>query len=54
MAFTILVVDDELPLREMLRDVFSMAGYNVLTAEDGKVGLENIEKYSPDFVVIIE
>ena len=45
MAFTILVVDDELPLREMLRDIFTMAGYNVLTAEDGKVGLEKIEKY---------
>ena len=52
MAFTILVVDDELPLREMLRDIFTMAGYNVLTAEDGKVGLEKIEKYCPDFVIL--
>ena len=52
MAFTILVVDDELLLREMLKDIFTIAGYNVITAEDGKEGLEKIEKYLPDFVIL--
>ena len=52
MAFTILVVDDELCLREMLTDIFTIAGYNVITAQDGKEGLEKIEKYSPDFVIL--
>ncbi len=52
MAFTILVVDDELLLREMLKDIFTIAGYNVITAEDGKEGLEMIEKHLPDFVIL--
>lgn len=52
MAFTILVVDDEILLREMLKDIFTIAGYNVITAENGKEGLEKIEKYFPDFVIL--
>lgn len=52
MAFTILVVDDEILLREMLKDIFTIAGYNVITAENGKEGLEKIEKYLPDFVIL--
>ena len=52
MPFTILVVDDELLLREMLTDIFTIAGYNVITAQDGKEGLEKIEKYCPDFVIL--
>jgi diguanylate cyclase (GGDEF)-like protein len=52
MAFTILVVDDELLLREMLKDIFTIAGYNVITAENGKEGLEKIEQCLPDFVIL--
>ncbi len=52
MAFKILVVDDEMLLREMLSDIFKMAGYNVVTAENGKEGLEKIESERPDFVVL--
>lgn len=52
MAFTILVVDDELLLREMLKDIFTIAGYNVITAENGKEGLEKIEQNLPDFVIL--
>ncbi|MCR4663055.1 MAG: response regulator [Endomicrobiaceae bacterium] len=52
MAFTILVVDDEVLLREMLKDIFTIAGYNVITAENGKEGLEKIEQFLPDFVIL--
>lgn len=52
MAFTILVVDDEILLREMLKDIFTIAGYNVITAENGKEGLEKIEQNLPDFVIL--
>lgn len=52
MTFTILVIDDEVLLREMLKDIFTIAGYNVITAENGKEGLEKIEQYLPDFVIL--
>lgn len=52
MALTILIVDDEYLLREMLRDLFIIAGYNVITAENGKDGLSKIEEDYPDFVLL--
>ena len=52
MVSTILIVDDEILLREMLRDVFTVAGYNVITAENGKQCLEKIEQNLPDFVLL--
>jgi len=52
MNFKILVVDDEMMLREMLRDIFSIAGYDVITAENGKEGLQKIEQEVPDFVIL--
>jgi len=37
---TILVIDDEVIIRELLSDILQSQGYNVLTAENGKIGLE--------------
>jgi diguanylate cyclase (GGDEF)-like protein len=48
----VLVVDDEPLLKEMLYDIFSMAGYDVITAENGKEGLDKIYSESPDFVIL--
>ena len=48
----ILVIDDEMMLREMLKDIFSIAGYDVITAENGKEGLQKIEQELPDFVIL--
>ncbi len=48
----ILVIDDEMMLREMLKDIFSIAGYDVVTAENGKEGLQKIEEEMPDFVIL--
>lgn len=36
----ILIVDDEAPLREMLRDAFENEGYEVVTASGGKEALQ--------------
>ena len=52
MAFKILVIDDEVLLREMLSDIFKIAGYEVITAENGKEGLEKISSQLPDFVIL--
>jgi len=48
----ILVIDDEPFLKEMLYDIFTMAGYEVVTAENGKEGLDKIYSENPDFVLL--
>lgn len=48
----VLVVDDEPFLKEMLYDIFTMAGYDVITAENGKEGLDKIYSENPDFVLL--
>ena len=48
---TILVVDDEPDLREIMTEEFECAGANVLTAENGTVAFEMIKTQNPDAVV---
>ncbi len=52
MGFKILVIDDESFLREMLQDIFTLAGYSVITAKDGKEGLSKVYSENPDFVIL--
>ena len=40
MAHTVLIVEDEVELREMMREALEMNGYLVVTAEDGQGALE--------------
>ena len=51
MKFTILVVDDEKNIREGLAADFEMDGYNVRTAENGKIALEMLSRGDIDLVV---
>jgi DNA-binding response OmpR family regulator len=51
-AKTILVIDDEADLREMLELVLSGNGYRVITAVSGKEGLIRIQAESPDLVLL--
>lgn len=48
---TILCVEDEEFLREDLREELEDAGYDVLTAPDGKVGIERIKEEKPDLIL---
>jgi len=48
---TILVVDDEVVLSEILSDVLKDAGYGVLTASDGREGLDTLARLRPDLVL---
>jgi response regulator RpfG family c-di-GMP phosphodiesterase len=48
---TILVVDDELPVRRALAAVLENAGYSVLTAGGGHAALELMQKREVDLVV---
>ncbi len=49
---TILVIDDETDLVELLKDVLSSEGYQVETARDGKEGLERLAKAPPDLIIL--
>lgn len=48
----ILVVDDEEVLRETLVYNLELAGYQVLTAEDGPAALEVVQNQSPDLIIL--
>ena len=39
---TILVIDDDLPIRDSLRDLLEIEGFRVILAEDGRRGIEAI------------
>ena len=49
---TILVVDDEPAVRRVLLMRLQLAGYNVVSAEDGEEALEKFHSESPDLVVL--
>lgn len=49
---TILVVEDEQAQRLILQHNLEEAGYEVVTAENGEVGLEHIKDYKPDIIVL--
>jgi two-component system, OmpR family, alkaline phosphatase synthesis response regulator PhoP len=48
---TILVVDDEQPLRDLLADVLELAGHRVLVAANGREALTIARRDRPDLVV---
>jgi two-component system chemotaxis response regulator CheY len=49
---TILIVEDELPLRKILKDELIAAGFNVLEAKDGVEGLDVALKNHPDLILV--
>lgn len=51
MSETILVVDDELPMRLGLKEVLSRAGYVVETANDGAEGIARLDRGGLDVVI---
>jgi DNA-binding response OmpR family regulator len=48
----ILIVDDEPDLVQMLQDRLEMGGYEVITASNGKEGLEKALEAEPDVVLL--
>jgi len=47
----ILVMDDEAGVRSLLRGVLEAARYQVVTAADGRAGVEQAIKHRPDLIV---
>lgn len=49
--YKILVVDDEINLRQMLSILLQREGYVVEQAENGEVGLMKVQEFSPDLII---
>src|SRR5262245_58630535 len=49
---TVLVVDDERDILELVRYHLSQAGFRVLTAADGRQAVESARKERPDLIVL--
>jgi two-component system KDP operon response regulator KdpE len=49
---TILVIDDEPPIRRLLRASLEPQGYRVLDAENGQLGLQEAAAARPDVVIL--
>lgn len=52
MQKTILVVDDEKPIREMLKNVLEVEGYSVVTAQDGQEGMAALREHKPCLILL--
>lgn len=48
----VLVVDDEMPNRVILRKLLSAQGYEVMEAADGAAGIELAGRYAPDLALV--
>jgi putative two-component system response regulator len=48
---TVLIVEDNQPLRDGIRDILEWDGYTVLTASNGKEGLDQMRVLCPDMIL---
>ena len=47
----ILLIEDNLEVRENTEEILSLANYNVLTAPNGKIGVELAQQEKPDLII---
>jgi len=52
MSRTVLVVEDEAPIREMLKFVLEQSGFNIIEAEDYDIAQEKICEPYPDLILL--
>ena len=52
MAETILAVDDDIDILELIQMSLTAEGFDVITANDGMSGLEKAKAYSPDLILL--
>ena len=48
---TILLIEDSDDIRETTAEILELASYNVLMAENGKIGVEIAQQSKPDLVI---
>ena len=49
---TVLIIEDDAILMDMYKDKFSLHAFSILTAEDGKKGLEMAISSKPDLILL--
>ena len=47
----ILIIEDDLIMRENMAELLTLVGYKINTAEDGKVGVEKAKSFLPDLII---
>ncbi len=47
----ILIIDDEAPIRKMLKKLLEKNDYHVLEADNGKMGIDSYTKNKPDLII---
>jgi len=52
MSHKLAIIEDDPAISQMYRMKFESEGYKVETAENGKIGLDMIEKMKPDMVLL--
>ena len=52
MAETILAVDDDIDILELVEASLTADGFNVITASDGRGALESAREYTPDLILL--
>ncbi|EGH33749.1 PAS:GGDEF protein, partial [Pseudomonas syringae pv. japonica str. M301072] len=51
-AATILIIDDDVHVRELLEVLLQNQGYRTLTAESGELALAMIKRQAPDLILL--
>jgi len=51
-AVSVLIVDDELPIRRLLKRKLAVQNYRIIEAETGKAGLDLVNSEKPDVVIL--
>lgn len=51
MKETVLIIEDKASMRENISEILSLADYNTLAAENGKIGLELAKTCNPDLIL---
>jgi DNA-binding response OmpR family regulator len=52
MATKVLVIDDDLPMTKMLDMIFKMNGFMVVSANSGEAGINLLQDFTPDVLVL--
>ena len=47
----ILLIEDNEHIRENTAEILELSNYEVIMAEDGKIGIEKALKYLPDLII---